>query len=177
MSIEPVPSPQLPDLDQRGDKAKVAQEIKNTLDDIMWRSFALGATILKQYELTLQQALALGAIVRLGPDVDIGKISEATLLAPSTTTSVVNRLVQRSLVSRSPHPTDRRRVMVTATRSGEYLAAEMQEQDLKAFLWMSRDIGESELDTILGAFRHLLAEMEALKPEEFLPGGKYGRKS
>ena len=118
----------------------VAREIKKTLDEMMWRSFALGSTVLKQYELTLQQALALGAIVRLGPDVDMGQVSDATLLAPSTTTSVVDRLLQRGLVERSQHLTDRRKVLVSATRNGEYLAREMEDQDLKSFLWLARDI-------------------------------------
>ena len=154
----------------------VAQAIKKTMDEMMWRSFALGSTVLKQYELTLQQALALGAIVRLGPDVDMGQVSEATLLAPSTTTSVVDRLLQRGLVDRGPHPTDRRRVLVSATRNGEYLAKEMEDQDLKSFLWLARDIANEDLRVILGAFQHLLAEMESISVDDFTPGGRCARK-
>jgi DNA-binding MarR family transcriptional regulator len=173
MTIDQFPSPP-PAVGEN--KAAVVLDIKKTMDEMMWRSFALGSIVLKQYELTLQQALALGAIVRLGPDVDMGQISEATLLAPSTTTSVVDRLLQRGLVERNPHPTDRRRVLVSATRSGQYLAEEMEDQDLKAFLWMARDVSTDDLNVILSAFRHLLSEMESMKPEDFVPGGRYGRK-
>jgi DNA-binding MarR family transcriptional regulator len=149
------------------DREKIVREIKTTMDEIVWRSLSLGSSILKQYELTLQQALILGAITRLGPDVEMGQVAEATLLAPSTTTSVVDRLLQRGLVSRTPHPTDRRRVLVSATRAGDYLVQEMDEQDVQAFQWMSRSLRTEDLDVIRTSFRHLLEQLELMKPEDF----------
>ena len=177
MTIDHLPAASEMDDSASETKSAIARDIKHTMDDLMWRSFAMGATVLKQYEMTLQQALALGAIVRLGPDVDMGSISEATLLAPSTTTSVVDRLVQRGFASRSPHPTDRRRVLVNATRNGEYLAREIEEQDLNAFLWMSRQLSNHDLDMIHSAFRHLLKELVSLKPGDFAPGARHARRS
>ncbi|MEJ7838809.1 MAG: MarR family transcriptional regulator [Thermomicrobiales bacterium] len=157
-------------------KSEVIRQIKVTMDDMLWRSFLLGSRALRQYELTLQQALALGAIVRLGPDVDMGQLSETTMLAPSTMTSVVDRLLKRDLVNRYAHPTDRRRVLVSATRNGTYLYNEMDEQDLKAFAWQARGISMPDLEVVLQAFRHLLGEIETITPEDFEPGGRYARK-
>jgi DNA-binding MarR family transcriptional regulator len=152
------------------DRETVVRDIKAIMDEIVWRSLSLGSSILKQYELTLQQALALGAIVRLGPDVEMGQVAEATLMAPSTTTSVVDRLLQRGLVSRQPHPTDRRRVLVSATRAGDYLIKEMDEQDVSAFQWMSRSLSDEDLSVIRTSFRHLLEQLELMKPEDFVRG-------
>lgn len=168
------PEPILPDDSQ---KEAVIRQIKETMDEMLWRSFLLGSRVLRQYELTFQQTLALGAVVRLGPDVDMGQLSETTMLAPSTMTSVVDRLLKRDLVNRYPHPTDRRRVLVSATRKGQYLYNEMDDQDLKAFMWQARGISEPDLHVVLKAFRHLLGEIETITPEDFGPGGRYARKA
>jgi DNA-binding MarR family transcriptional regulator len=46
------------------------------------------------------------------------ELAERIGIATSSTTALLDRLEQRQLVNRSPHPTDRRRQLVTATAAG-----------------------------------------------------------
>lgn len=49
---------------------------------------------------------------RLGP-LSAGQIAAETALATASVTDLIDRLVARGYVSRGPHPTDRRRIVVT----------------------------------------------------------------
>lgn len=152
---------------EESERLRLVSELRDTLDALVWRSLQLGAGVLKQYELTLPQAMALGAITRLGPAVDMGRVVEATGLPASTTTSVVDRLVQRGLVSRGSHPADRRRVQVSATRSGSYLQDEMDCHDLNTWTWLSRDVSTNDLTRILAAFERFRQQLEEATVDDF----------
>ena len=49
---------------------------------------------------------------RLGP-LSAGEIARETGLATASVTDLIDRLVKKAYVSRGPHPTDRRRIVVT----------------------------------------------------------------
>ena len=49
---------------------------------------------------------------RLGP-LSAGEIAKETGLATASVTDLIDRLVRKTYVSRGPHPTDRRRIVVT----------------------------------------------------------------
>ena len=49
---------------------------------------------------------------RLGP-LSAGEIAKETGLATASVTDLIDRLVKKAYVSRGPHPTDRRRIVVT----------------------------------------------------------------
>ena len=49
---------------------------------------------------------------RLGP-LSAGEIAKETGLATASVTDLIDRLVRKAYVSRGPHPTDRRRIVVT----------------------------------------------------------------
>jgi len=49
---------------------------------------------------------------RLGP-LSAGEIATETGLATASVTDLIDRLVKKAYVSRGPHPTDRRRIVVT----------------------------------------------------------------
>jgi len=53
---------------------------------------------------------------RLGP-LSAGEIAKATGLATASVTDLIDRLVAKGYVARGPHPTDRRRIVVTLIES------------------------------------------------------------
>ena len=55
---------------------------------------------------------ALFLLRRLGP-LSAGEIAKETGLATASVTDLIDRLVRKAYVSRGPHPTDRRRIVVT----------------------------------------------------------------
>jgi DNA-binding MarR family transcriptional regulator len=94
-------------------------------------------------------------------------VVEATGLPASTTTSVVDRLVQRDLVSRTAHPSDRRRVLVSATGNGCALQDEMDCHDLNTLHWLSRDVATADLERILIAFKRFQQQIENATVDDF----------
>lgn len=74
------------------------------------------------FERSLQHALsvnptgldAMGHLIMSGP-LPPGELSRRLRITTAATTAAVDRLVELGHVHRSPHPTDRRSVVVTAT--------------------------------------------------------------
>jgi DNA-binding MarR family transcriptional regulator len=74
--------------------------------------------------LTFTQLAALGTLERLG-DLTIGELAAAENVKPPSMTRTVNNLVELDLVTRRPHDSDGRQVVVGLTDSaGEVLAAD-----------------------------------------------------
>lgn len=61
---------------------------------------------------------ALGALHGHGAALTPGEVAERLLLTPASITSLLDTLERRSLVTRSPDPDDRRRVLVEITDAG-----------------------------------------------------------
>ena len=59
---------------------------------------------------------ALFLLSRLGP-LSAGEIARETGLATASVTDLIDRLVAKGYVSRGPHPTDRRRIVVTLNQA------------------------------------------------------------
>jgi DNA-binding MarR family transcriptional regulator len=163
-------APSFQDSTMTGDRDELILDIKTTMDEVVWRSFSLGAQVLRQYDLSLMQALALGAVIRLGPGVDMTSLSNATMLSPSTMTSAVDRLVERGLLDRSAHARDRRKVIVEATAAGRALHREMEDQDEEYWRWIMRETSLGQLEVLRDTFRLLLRTIETMKPEDFQRG-------
>lgn len=62
--------------------------------------------------------LATLATVERHPGVTPGELAEHEKMQPPSMTRVISVLVERGLVERTPHPTDRRQVTVTCTEAG-----------------------------------------------------------
>ena len=63
------------------------------------------------------QLAALAALERHG-DMTPGELAEHEKVQPPSMTRVIAALEERGLVTRGPHATDRRQVVLTATRAG-----------------------------------------------------------
>jgi|GEM_PF-5433526 len=162
--MTPTNLPDPPDIDAR---RAIVTDLKRTMDALVWKSLQVGIEALKSYDLTLPQVIALQAIIQTGPNVDMGTIVEATGLPASTLTSVADRLLQRGLIQRTPHPSDRRRVQVSATETGKAMKAEMDQHDIEAFIWLTRDIEIAQLEGFHRALQLLQVKVDAATLQDF----------
>jgi DNA-binding MarR family transcriptional regulator len=86
---------------------------------------------------TLSQFAALASIERHGP-MSPGDLAARERVQPPSMTRIVARLEEEGLVSREPHPTDRRQQLLTATDAGrELLAADRLRRDV----WLAQQLG------------------------------------
>jgi DNA-binding MarR family transcriptional regulator len=86
------------------------------------RHAAIFLDFMQQADLTPTQFTALIKVVELG-QVTQNLLGRLTAMDPATIQTVVHRLMDRALVSRTANPLDRRAILVAPTESGVALAA------------------------------------------------------
>jgi DNA-binding MarR family transcriptional regulator len=100
--------------------------------------------------LSVSQIAALGSLSRLGP-LTPSELADAEKVQPPSMTRTVAGLEARGLVSRAPHPTDRRQVLLAVTAEAEeMLRADRSRRDA----WLSIRLAEltaAERDTLRAA--------------------------
>lgn len=109
--------------------------------------------------LTLTQLAALSTLELHGP-LTLGELAAHEKVQPPSMTRVVSRLEELSLLSRSPHPTDRRQALLTVSRAGQAL---LKEDRRRRDAWLSRrlrDLPADDVDT-LHAAAAILARLAA----------------
>jgi DNA-binding MarR family transcriptional regulator len=88
--------------------------------------------------LSLSQIAALGTVARLGP-LTPGELADAEKVQPPSMTRTVAALEARGLVRRTPHPADRRQVLLTVTEEADQmLRVDRQRRDA----WLSQRLSE-----------------------------------
>jgi DNA-binding MarR family transcriptional regulator len=83
-------------------------------------------------------ATQIGALARheaLTP----GELAEHEKVQPPSMTRVIARLEEKGLMSRSPHPTDRRQVVLTLTEAGDRL---LKDERRRKEAWLAQRLGE-----------------------------------
>lgn len=86
----------------------------------------------------------------------LGRIATDMMLHPTTVTTLTDRLEERGLVERHPHPTDRRATFVSMTPAGASLLAEATEALDEADFGMTglSKSAAQELVSVLAKVRH-----------------------
>src|SRR3712207_1721578 len=104
---------------------------------------------LEPYGLTFPryEALMLLYYSRNG-SLPLGKMGARLQLHQSTVTPLVDRLVDRRLVERSPHPTDRRTTLAAITDRGREVA-EQATQDLNAIRFGIAPLKRADVDELV----------------------------
>ena len=93
-------------------------------------------------DLSLNQLAVLGTLNRRGP-LSIGELAAAERVQPPSMTRTVNCLVDLRLVTREPHPSDRRQVVIDLSESGKtVLAQDRRRRDA----WLARRLTELSPD-------------------------------
>jgi len=76
-------------------------------------------------DLTLTQLSALTSL-QLAGALTPRELADIERVRPPTMTKIVGKLEERGLVTRSPHPTDRRQVILAATEQGRAVYAQFE---------------------------------------------------
>ncbi|MEV0384396.1 MarR family transcriptional regulator [Nonomuraea sp. NPDC050643] len=90
------------------------------------------------HSLTPTQFATLAAVERHS-GITPGELAELEKVQPPSMTRVIAALEERGLVSRSPHPTDRRQVSVTVTEAAEKL---LKEERRRKEAWLTQRLKE-----------------------------------
>ena len=116
---------------------------------------------LKAHNLTMPQFMMLRALQRLGQGCTMSELAEAAMQVSATVTGIIDRLEERELVSRQPHPTDRRSFQVTLTPIGEALLTEIDQEkreSLEAYLGALPADGRCQLLEMLRGYLDALSQ-------------------
>lgn len=103
-----------------------------------------------QYNVTVSQGSTLLALPQEG-NLSMNELSQVMGLASSTMTRMVDQLVAKGLVSRTPDPEDRRIVRVGLTAQGQQLRSDLEKAYKDFFQITLGEIPEEELHGILRA--------------------------
>ncbi|MEV5748053.1 MarR family transcriptional regulator [Actinoallomurus sp. NPDC052308] len=88
--------------------------------------------------LSATQLAALGAVSRHA-SLTPGELAEHEKVQPPSMTRVIAALEERGLLTRSPHPTDRRQVILNVTEEGERL---LKEERRRKEAWLAQRLAE-----------------------------------
>jgi DNA-binding MarR family transcriptional regulator len=92
-------------------------------------------------------------------------LAEALKVTPRAVTGLVDALVTDGLVTREPHPTDRRATLVTFTPRGETLVGELKRDHKKLARALFASMSQRQFDTfarsLAGVIHRLRAHLAA----------------
>jgi DNA-binding MarR family transcriptional regulator len=88
--------------------------------------------------LSVTQFAALAAVSRHGA-LTPGELAEHEKVQPPSMTRVIAALEEQGLLTRSPHPTDRRQVVLSPTEQGEKL---LKEERRRKEAWLAQRLAE-----------------------------------
>jgi MarR family transcriptional regulator, 2-MHQ and catechol-resistance regulon repressor len=98
-------------------------------------------------DLCLSDFMLLEVLLHKGP-MTISEIGQKVLLANASMTSAVDRLEQKSLVSRESSPNDRRVRIVTLTKEGRAFISELYERHVADLETIAEVLTEKEQDQL-----------------------------
>jgi DNA-binding MarR family transcriptional regulator len=122
-------------------------QLATTLRDAIYRFNRRSRQTRPVGDLTVAQFSALTSL-ELGGALTPSELAETERVQPPTVTKLVAKLEERGLVQRSPHPTDRRQVLLSATEAGRVMLAQYERARDE---WLSRRLAElspEERDTL-----------------------------
>ena len=111
---------------------------------------------------TMQQNAVIEALDRSGP-LAMNVLSNEVGVAISTMTRVVDLLVRDGLVNRVSSPTDRRRVDIALSKSGNRAAANLRKRCVEYSELVMQQIPESRREQVLESLDLLIKSIDTCK--------------
>ena len=102
-------------------------------------------------------------LLRENPGIRASTLTDYLGVVPTTTSSVIARLVQRGLVSKTKHPEDGRAVSLTLTEAGQTLANTIYQQDLSNMSLFLSAMDEPEQDQLIKLLGKVTEKVTALE--------------
>src|SRR5215213_11808255 len=101
-------------------------------------------------DLTFSQLSALTSL-QLAGALTPRELADVERVQPPTMTKIVGKLEERGLVARTPHPTDRRQVILAPTESGRMVYAQFERARNEWLAEALVELGPDERDTLARA--------------------------
>ena len=101
-------------------------------------------------DLTFSQLSALTSL-QLAGALTPRELADMERVQPPTMTKIVGKLEDRGLVARTPHPTDRRQVILAATEQGRAVYAQFERARNEWLAEALADLGPADRDTLARA--------------------------
>src|SRR3954451_11815468 len=98
-------------------------------------------------DLTFSQLSALTSL-QLAGALTPRELADTERVQPPTMTKIVGKLEERGLVARTPHPTDRRQVILAATEEGRAVYAQFERARNEWLAVQLAQLGPEERDTL-----------------------------
>ncbi|WP_212991323.1 MarR family winged helix-turn-helix transcriptional regulator [Actinoplanes auranticolor] len=98
-------------------------------------------------DLTFSQLSALTSL-QLAGVLTPRELADVERVQPPTMTKIVGKLEERGLVARTPHPTDRRQVILAATEEGRAVYAQFEKARNEWLALQLAELTEDERDTL-----------------------------
>ena len=98
-------------------------------------------------DLTFSQLSALTSL-QLAGALTPRELADIERVQPPTMTKIVGKLEDRGLVARTPHPTDRRQVILAATEQGRAVYAQFEKARNEWLALQLAELGPEERDTL-----------------------------
>lgn len=111
--------------------------------------------------LTRPRATVLWQLHEHGPALQ-RELSQALGVTPRNVTALVDGLEAAGLVSREPHPTDRRATLVTLTERGQATAAALDADRQRFATLLFKDLRPADLESFLATFERVLGRLHDL---------------
>lgn len=98
-------------------------------------------------DLTFSQLSALTSL-QLAGALTPRELADIERVQPPTMTKIVGKLEERGLVARTPHPTDRRQVILAATVEGRAIYAQFEKARNEWLAQLLSELAPEERDTL-----------------------------
>ena len=108
------------------ERTEAADELATTLRDAITRLNRRVRQTRPVGDLTFSQLSALTSL-QLAGALTPRELADIERVQPPTMTKIVGKLEDRGLVARTPHPTDRRQVLLAATELGREIYAQFEQ--------------------------------------------------
>lgn len=123
---------------ERAVEQTTAQELAVTLREAIQRLNRRVRQARPMGDLTFSQLSALTSL-QLAGALTPRELADVERVQPPTMTKIVGKLEERGLISRTPHPTDRRQVILAATEQGRAVYAQFETARNE---WLARQLDE-----------------------------------
>lgn len=127
-----------------------AEELAKTLREAITRLNRRVRQTRPVGDLTFSQLSALTSL-QLAGALTPRELADVERVRPPTMTKIVGKLEERGLVARSPHPTDRRQVILVATELGRAVYTQFERARDEWLAQQLAQLGPDERDTLARA--------------------------
>lgn len=115
---------------------------------------------LAQYDVTPVQTHVLLYLHRIGGSAPQGELAEYLKVKPSTANGILDRMVEKSLVTRTADDSDARRRLITVTELGRSKQAQFEKTAAETEEMLTQGLSQAEMDQLRTLLARVIKNLE-----------------